>query len=817
MRNLRIWMLLGLAVSWTPFIVSLKAISTTVVISEFRVRGPSGGNDEFVELHNLSTSPVSIAGWRIRGSNSAGTNSVRHTVAAGVTLNPGCFYLAVNTAASGYSGATPGDGTYSTGVTDDGGIALTLPNDSIVNQVGMSAGSAYKEGSFLASLGSSNLNRGYERKPGGSAGYIDTDNNSADFQVLSPSTPQGRASPCLVTGELSIAGSAAPNPVIQFETVRITGAVNGGLSPTSTGIAAVANLSAIGGLASQPLFDDGTSGDGTANDNIYSFELPVSVAPGSYGVSVQVTDAQSRIDTDAFNLVVQAPPTIYLPHDIQGAGLTSAFLGTPVIVEGVVTGRRANGVFMQTASGREDADPQTSEGVFVFTGAAPPAGAAVGTLVRATGTVTEFTGDGNGYTQTELAGAIGFTFHGASPMPAATTLTPAQLSPAGSVNQLEPLENMLVFIPSLTSVSGTDGFFASGTGGEAAGIATSDGVFFAVLTGTPRPVREPGLDLPLAATFANQCASGPPCSIPVFDANPERLRVNSDAIGGPVRDVTSGVTVTSMTGIIDSGFLTWGLLPVPSSPGTVGPNALPIAAAAHGPTQFTVASFNMQRFFDTVNDALVSDVALTPTNYANRLAKASLAIRLALQMPDIVAVQEVENLPTLQAVADRVNADAGLPGEYLRLSGGRQRHRRHRCRLPRAIACPRVERRSDRQGRHLHQSSERPGRDAERSPAARAARRRRWAAEPAGCLHHHRREPPSLAQWRRHRRPRARQAAEAGGIPRRAARRAAGRRRRHLRRRLQRVRIQRRPGQRAGYLCWGIQGRRTRWSSPRPI
>jgi hypothetical protein len=31
---------------------SLSAVSTTIVISEFRVRGPSGGSDEFVELYN---------------------------------------------------------------------------------------------------------------------------------------------------------------------------------------------------------------------------------------------------------------------------------------------------------------------------------------------------------------------------------------------------------------------------------------------------------------------------------------------------------------------------------------------------------------------------------------------------------------------------------------------------------------------------------------------------------------------------------------------------------------------------------------------
>jgi hypothetical protein len=109
MKTLRIWMLLCLAAGWTPMMVSLKAISTTVVISEFRVRGPSGGNDEFIELHNLSTSAVAIGGWKIKGSNNAGTNSTRATVPAGVVLNPGCYFLATNTAASGYSGVVPGD------------------------------------------------------------------------------------------------------------------------------------------------------------------------------------------------------------------------------------------------------------------------------------------------------------------------------------------------------------------------------------------------------------------------------------------------------------------------------------------------------------------------------------------------------------------------------------------------------------------------------------------------------------------------------------------------------------------------------------
>ena len=146
-----------------------RAVSTTVVISEFRTRGPAGGNDEFVELYNVSTAPVNIGGWKIRGSNSSGTVSTRATVPAGTMLGPGCHFLATNSAASGYSGTVPGNVTYGTGITDDGGIALTLADDSIVDQVGMSAGSAFGEGTRLAQL-ATNVDRGYERRPGGLAG-----------------------------------------------------------------------------------------------------------------------------------------------------------------------------------------------------------------------------------------------------------------------------------------------------------------------------------------------------------------------------------------------------------------------------------------------------------------------------------------------------------------------------------------------------------------------------------------------------------------------------------------------------------------------
>src|SRR5688572_5086112 len=139
MTRFRFWIpLCVLTVLWAPMATSVSAISTTIVISEFRTRGPAGGNDEFVELHNVSNASIDISGWKIRGSNAAGTVGNRVTINAGTTLGPGCFFLAVNTAANGYSGSVAGNQTYSTGFTDDGGLAVTLPNDTVVDAVGMS-------------------------------------------------------------------------------------------------------------------------------------------------------------------------------------------------------------------------------------------------------------------------------------------------------------------------------------------------------------------------------------------------------------------------------------------------------------------------------------------------------------------------------------------------------------------------------------------------------------------------------------------------------------------------------------------------------
>lgn len=74
-------------------------------------------------------------------------------------------------------------------------------------------------------------------------------------------------------------------------------------------------------------------------------------------------------------------------HDIQGAAHRSPLEGTAVSsVPGVVTDLGSTGIYMEDPL--PDSNPATSEGIFVYTGAAPTV--TVGQYFLVSGTVNEF-------------------------------------------------------------------------------------------------------------------------------------------------------------------------------------------------------------------------------------------------------------------------------------------------------------------------------------------------------------------------------------------------------------------------------------------
>src|SRR4029079_3636751 len=86
--------------------------------------------------------------------------------------------------------------------------------------------------------------------------------------------------------------------------------------------------------------------------------------------------------------VAPPPPVTLRINEIQGAGSISPYAGSNVATRGIVTALRSNGFFIQSLGADEDGAADTSEGLFVFTSAAPPI--ASGADVSVTGPVQEF-------------------------------------------------------------------------------------------------------------------------------------------------------------------------------------------------------------------------------------------------------------------------------------------------------------------------------------------------------------------------------------------------------------------------------------------
>jgi len=249
---------------WSTFWAKVVASAGAgdLLISEFRLRGPGGANDEFIEIYNNSNAGHTVtaldgsAGYSVAASDF----TVRCTIPNGTTIPARGHFLCANNASGGYSlssypagpatTATP-DATYTTDIADNVGIALfntaTPANFSTgtrIDAVGSTAeaNTLYKEGAGYSALSVNSIEFSILRDLCGKGGSLtllggcptqglpkDSNDNAADFifvdtnatsigmgRRLGAPGPENLSSPIQRNGQFSVpnldstAGTSSP-------------------------------------------------------------------------------------------------------------------------------------------------------------------------------------------------------------------------------------------------------------------------------------------------------------------------------------------------------------------------------------------------------------------------------------------------------------------------------------------------------------------------------------------------------------------------------------------------------------------------------
>lgn len=328
-------------------------------------------------------------------------------------------------------------------------------------------------------------------------------------------------------------------------------------------------------------------------------------------------------------------------HAVQGAGAATS-ITTEVEVEGIVTGdfqADISGFYIQSAVGEEDADAQTSEGIFVFTSSTPQT-VSVGDRVRVRATPAEF----NGLTQLTAVSGVEVCAS-AQTLPAATEV---QL-PFAAADSAEAYEGMLV---SFNGLMVNDVFNLSRFGS----VGLSNGRRF-----TPTQVATPGAE-------ANAVAAQNALNLITLDdgSNAQNPAVVPFPTGGLSASNTlrNGDTVSLTNGVMHYAFGAYRIYPV-DAPTFTASNPRDAAPVLSAEGNLNVSSFNVLNYFNTLNER--------GADTAEELARQEAKIVAALSSldADIIGLMEIENdgYDAGSSISDLVNAlnqaDPGQDWRYV--------------------------------------------------------------------------------------------------------------------------------------------------------
>jgi photosystem II stability/assembly factor-like uncharacterized protein len=179
----------------------LVASPGQVIITEFRLRGGVGANDEYVELYNNTNSNITVStsdgsdGWALDGP--VGATRVNIGVVPVGTVIPARGHYLLSASSFSLNARATGDFFYSTtsanGLDDNSGVALyatsNRANFSPGNRLDaagfVSASVEDREGTGIPNIATNDGDYALVRKLDFSGLYVDTDNNANDFVLVS--------------------------------------------------------------------------------------------------------------------------------------------------------------------------------------------------------------------------------------------------------------------------------------------------------------------------------------------------------------------------------------------------------------------------------------------------------------------------------------------------------------------------------------------------------------------------------------------------------------------------------------------------------
>jgi uncharacterized protein len=310
------------------------------------------------------------------------------------------------------------------------------------------------------------------------------------------------------------------------------------------------------------------------------------------------------------------PPPVKTINEIQGAAHHSPLEGLAVAdVHGIVTAERNNGFWMQDPT--PDADPATSDGLFVFTSSTPTVN--VGDDVLVDGTVAEFRpgNDAVNLTTTELTAPHVIVQATGAPVPATLVGPGGRVAPTTVIEDdaTGDVENSGVFDPAndgMDFYESLEGMHLELQNAVAVGPRSDFGEI---------PV------LPAGGAGAGVRTNRGGILLRSNDTNPERIFLDDVIAPTPVMDV--GDTIPgSLFGVLDYSFGNFKLL-VTSAP-TAQRNGLAREVTTTGShKELAIATFNVEN--------------LSPADPPSKFDELAGIIVMNLRSPDIVVVEEIQD------------------------------------------------------------------------------------------------------------------------------------------------------------------------------